>query len=89
MIMYKTRCGVRKRYPIKNWKKIKGQQDSWENTKTYSGVSIEKLGDGYVVEERYITRLNRHVRKPLSKIVSKNKAKKIAYKYMREHEDFR
>lgn len=84
---YKTKCGVRKRYPIKNWKKV--GSDAWENTKTYSGVSIEKLGGEYVVEERYITKINRQVRRPLSKMVNKTQAKKIAYQYMREHEDFK
>lgn len=92
---YVTKCGIRKHYPVKdkvpkNWKKVSGVSDAWENTLTYSGVSIEKLGKQYMVEERYTTRLGRRVRRPLSSPMdSKQRAKKFAFKYMRDNKDFR
>jgi hypothetical protein len=93
---YTTVCGIRKRYPvrtkfnIKNWKKVIGQKDSWENTKTYSGVSVEKLGNDYYVEERYIIRLmNQEVRRIIEKDLTYEQAKKVAFRYMRDHSDFR
>lgn len=93
---YVTKCGVRKRYPvrtkfnIKNWKKVVGQKDAWENTKTFSGVSVEKLDKDYYVEERYIMMFtNREKRRLLSDGLTKERAIKFAYKYMRDNQDFR
>lgn len=95
MKTYLTKCGVRKRYPvrvpfnIRNWFKIRGEQDAWENTKTYSSVSIEKIANKFYVDERFITSLNIQRRRRLSDGVTKKEAKKIAFRYMRQHSDFK
>lgn len=94
---YVTKCGCRKRYPIrnrfkiKNWYKTKGREDSWENTKTHTRISIEKLSEKYYVEEAWITDLFQvHKRRKITGDLSdRETAKLFAYQYMKEHKDFR
>ena len=75
----------------RNWKPVRGVKDAWENTKTFSGVSLEKLGGEYYVEERYINQLfNKERRKILKKgFDTKEKARKFAFTYMRSNSDFK